>query len=152
MGNSPCRPGRVIRHHRQMRSSTINSVRDSVRTFNKHVLNPAMLLFAGRKHWYCAVVRHTGRRSGKRYATPVVAELVSGDTIIVPLPYGADVDWLRNLIAAGRAAITVQGESYEVSAPEVINAAEALPQLSAKRQSVFSRLAIEKFLKVRAAK
>ena len=52
----------------------MNSVRDTVRTFNKYLLNPAMLHLAGRRHWYAAVIRHTGRKSGKSYATPVVAD------------------------------------------------------------------------------
>ena len=70
-------------------------IRDAVRTFNKHVLNPAMLLLAGREHWYAAALQHTGRRSGKTYTTPVVADRVV-DGVIVPLPYGTGVDWLRN--------------------------------------------------------
>lgn len=65
-----------------------------MRTFNKYVLNPPMRLPAGRKHWYASVIRHIGRRSGKAYATPVVAERVP-DGFVIPLPYGADVDWLR---------------------------------------------------------
>src|SRR5215218_6462770 len=59
---------------------------NAVRTFNKHVFNPAMVRLAGRRHWYAAAIRHKGRRSGKEYATPVVAELVE-DGFIVPLPY-----------------------------------------------------------------
>lgn len=36
-------------------------LRDAVRSFNKHVLNPAMLHLAGRKHSYASVIRHRGR-------------------------------------------------------------------------------------------
>lgn len=81
---------------------------DAVRIFNKHVLNPLMLNLAGRKHWYASVIRHTGRRSAKIYATPVVADRVP-DGFILPLPYGTDVDWLRNLLASGEAALTAVG-------------------------------------------
>ena len=45
---------------------------DVVRQFNKYVLNPVMLLLAGRPHFYAGVIRHVGRRSGKKYATPIV--------------------------------------------------------------------------------
>ena len=103
-------------------------VRDSVRSFNKHVTNPAMMALAGRRYWYAAVIRHTGRNSGKRYSTPVVAITVS-DGIVVPLPYGSAVDWLRNVLAAGSATITNKGRSYCVARPEVIDAANAEPQL-----------------------
>jgi len=86
-------------------------VTNAVRVFNKYVLNPAMLNLAGRKHWYAALIRHTGRRSGKHYATPVVADRFA-DGFILPLPYGTGVDWLRNVLAAGRATVRVGGENF----------------------------------------
>lgn len=122
-------------------------MRDVVRTFNKYVLNPMMMRLAGRKHWYAAVIRHTGRRSGKRYATPVVADRVP-DGFIVPLPYGTDVDWLRNVMAAGRAVIMVGGETYDVVEPAIIDAAAAAPQLSPRRREAWRRFGIERFLKI----
>lgn len=106
-------------------------VRDSVRRFNKHVTNPAMMALAGRRHWYAAVIRHTGRSSGKQYSTPVVALKVS-DGIVVPLPYGSGVDWLRNVLAAGSATITAKGRTYSVAQPQVVDAATAEPQLPAR--------------------
>ena len=64
-------------------------VLDTVRVFNKHVLNPVMMLVAGQKYWFAGVIEHTGRRSGKKYSTPVVIDRV-GDGFIIPLPYGTD--------------------------------------------------------------
>lgn len=122
-----------------------------MRTFNKYVLNPAMIHLAGRKHWYAAVIRHSGRRSGRSYATPVVADRVR-DGFILPLPYGAGVDWLRNVLAAGRAAVTVDGQTYDVAEPEIIDAATAAPKLSARRRRAFQRLHIDNYLKVKLAK
>jgi deazaflavin-dependent oxidoreductase (nitroreductase family) len=134
-----------------MSSDTMTPVRDAVRTFNKYVLNPAMMHLAGRKHWYAAVIRHSGRRSGRNYATPVVADRVT-DGFVLPLPYGTGVDWLRNVLAAGRAAVTVGGQTYDVAEPEIIDAATAGPQLSARRRRAFQRFGIDNFLKVRLAK
>ncbi|MGA8254611.1 MAG: nitroreductase family deazaflavin-dependent oxidoreductase [Mycobacterium sp.] len=91
--------------------------------------NPAEMALAGHRYWYAAVIEHTGRKSGKRYRTPVVALRV-GDGILVGLPYGSGVDWLRNVLAAGSATITDKGRSYSVVRPEVIDAAAAEPQLS----------------------
>lgn len=125
-----------------------DTFRNAVRTFNKHVLNPAMLHLAGRKHWYASVVRHTGRTSGKPYATPVVAEKVDG-SFLVPLPYGARVDWLRNVLAAGRATVTSGGETHEVNEPEIIGLPEASLQLPARRRRAFERFGVEKFVKLR---
>lgn len=134
-----------------MAHTTTSSVRDAVRTFNKHVLNPAMLLLAGRKHWYAAVIRHTGRRTGKHYATPVVADRVVGG-FIVPLPYGTHVDWLRNVLAAGGATVTVSGQTYDVTTPEIIDAATAAPQLSPRRRRAFQRFGVADFVKLSLAK
>jgi deazaflavin-dependent oxidoreductase (nitroreductase family) len=121
-------------------------VRDSVRSFNKHVLNPAMMALAGRRLWYAAVIRHTGRNSGKPYCTPVVAVKVS-DGIVVPLPYGTGVDWLRNVLAAGSATITDNGRTYDVVRPQVIDAATAEPQLPASRRWILRAANVDSYVK-----
>jgi deazaflavin-dependent oxidoreductase (nitroreductase family) len=133
-----------------MVNNTMNPVRDGVRTFNKYVLNPAMLQLAGRKHWYAAVICHTGRHSGRKYSTPVVADRVA-DGFIVPLPYGTGVDWLRNIRAAGGATIKVGGETFNVVGLEIIGAEAAAPQLSSKRRRAFERFGIDKFVEVTLA-
>ena len=51
----------------------VRRLNDAVCLLNKRVLNPMMMLL-DRRHWYAAVLRHKGRRSGKEYATPVTAE------------------------------------------------------------------------------
>ena len=134
-----------------MSNDTMAPLTNAVRIFNKHVLNPVMMNLAGRKHWYAAVIRHTGRRSAKSYATPVVADRVA-DGFILPLPYGTGVDWLRNVLAAERATLTVGGETFDVVAPKVIDAATALPQLSPRRRRAFQRFGIDNFVKVSLAK
>jgi deazaflavin-dependent oxidoreductase (nitroreductase family) len=106
-----------------------------------------MLRLSGHEHWYAAAIHHTGRRSGKPYATPVVVERFA-DGFVVPLPYGTRVDWLLNILAAGRATIESQGESYDVVKPEVIDTAAAMRLLSTQRQRYFARLGIEHYLKV----
>ncbi|MCK5752964.1 MAG: nitroreductase family deazaflavin-dependent oxidoreductase [Mycobacterium sp.] len=52
-----------------------------------------------------AVVHHFGRRSGKAYGNPVMA-LRNGSGWVVALPYGADVNWVRNVLHAQRADLT----------------------------------------------
>ncbi|OBH10220.1 MULTISPECIES: nitroreductase family deazaflavin-dependent oxidoreductase [unclassified Mycobacterium] len=121
---------------------------NAIRTSNKYLLNPLMLRLAGRKNWYAAAIEHTGRRSGKVYSTPVVAERID-DGFVIPLPYGTDVDWLQNIRAAGRATISSHGEKYEVVHPEIIDAAEALPLLSASRRRTFERVGIEAYVRVK---
>jgi deazaflavin-dependent oxidoreductase (nitroreductase family) len=134
-----------------MTTDTLRPVRDVVRSFNKHVLNPVMLRFAGHEHFYAGVIRHTGRRSGRSYATPVVIDPTE-DGFILPLPYGTQVDWLRNVLAAGKASVTVGGHTSDVVEPEVIDAATALPELSERHRRSFARLGIRNFVKVKRVK
>ncbi len=52
------------------------------------VLNPLMRKLAGRRHVRMAAeIRHVGRRSGRRYVTPVGAR-VSGGVAVIPLTIG----------------------------------------------------------------
>lgn len=134
-----------------MTSDVMSPLTDALRTFNKYVLNPAMLLLAGRKWWYAGVIRHTGRRSGKSFATPVVVTPIAGDGFVIPLPYGIRVDWLRNVQAAGKATVTVDGESYEVRDPEVITAAAAASLLPDRRRREFARFGIGHYVRMQRA-
>lgn len=95
------------------------AVLDAVRRFNRSVLNPQMLRLAGGARWYAARLEHVGRRSGRAYATPVVARPVPGG-FAVPLPYGTEVDWLRNLRASGRGMLVVKGRRFAVTRPRVV--------------------------------
>lgn len=122
--------------------------RSLIRTSNKYVLNPLMLRLAGRRWWYASVVEHTGRRSGKRYCTPVVADLAD-DHLIVPLPYGTQVDWVRNVLAAGEATVVSKGRTYHVTSPEIIDSTQALPLLPRDRRRTFERVSIGHFLRLR---
>ena len=120
--------------------------RDLIRLSNKYLLNPVMLRPAGTRYWYASVIHHVGRRSGKAYATPIVAERV-GDKFIVPLPYGTQVDWLRNVLTAGQARVTRKGQTYEVVSPELIDSTEALPLLPRDQRRTFERIRIKHFLR-----
>jgi deazaflavin-dependent oxidoreductase (nitroreductase family) len=88
-----------------------------VKRYNK-LVRPITARSAGRSGLLVAV-HHVGRRSGAPYTTPVIAHL-SMDQIVIPLPYGTDVDWLRNLQAAGRGVVDIKGRSLDVDRPEVV--------------------------------
>jgi len=119
----------------------------AVRQFNKHVLNPLMLRLAGRRHWYAAVIHHTGRTTSKRYETPVVAVRVPDGGFITPLPYGDRVDWLQNVMAAGSASVTADGRTFDVMNPRVLDQARAGTELPDRRRRVFDRFGIQRFVK-----
>lgn len=103
----------------------LRAFREWERRFNKRTLNPAVLKLAGRPSSLYAVVHHVGRHSGQTYATPVRVR-PTPEGFLLPLPYGSDVDWCRNILAAGRCTISWHGNDYAVREPEVIDLATAL--------------------------
>jgi len=84
--------------------------------FNKHVTNPVTSRIAGWMPGF-AIVSHVGRRSGRRYRTPVNV-FRDGERYVFALTYGPDVDWVRNVVAAGGCKIETRRRSVELSHPE----------------------------------
>lgn len=66
-----------------------------------------------------AVVSHVGRRSGRTYRTPV-SLFRRGDRYVIALMYGADSQWVRNVLAAGGADIETRGGRVHLVDPEVV--------------------------------
>lgn len=100
------------------------------------VLNPLIVRLAGRRHFHMAAqLTHTGRRSGRTYVTPVGARR-AGDMVLIPLTFGNQSDWSRNVLAAGRCSLRLAGVDYQASAPVLVSREEAAPQVRA----AFSRL------------
>ena len=128
----------------RLRSERLNR---AVCVFNKYVLNPVMM-FVDRPHLYAATLRHTGRRSGREYAIPVVAAPVEGGYLI-PLAYGEDVDWLKNVRASGRCTIEARDGVYAVGEPEVVNTEEALAAMSPRARWMFRAFGHERCVKLR---
>lgn len=98
----------------------------ALKRWNRHE-NRFWLHFAGRSATF-GTVHHLGRKSGREYRTPVSAYR-SADTVVIPLPYGRDVDWLRNLQAAGAGVVDLANESLQVEEPAVQDISGVLPML-----------------------
>ena len=120
---------------------------NSIRYFNKYVLNHLTLIFSESKIGPFSILVHKGRKSGKSYRTPVVATFIV-DTIIIPLSYGDQVDWLRNILAAGGCEIVYRNERLIAANPEIVHSYEAIDHLPEKRRRLFERFKLEKFLRM----
>jgi deazaflavin-dependent oxidoreductase (nitroreductase family) len=70
-----------------------------ITSFNKKVTNRVTAPFAGVLPGF-AVVIHRGRTSGRMYRTPVNV-FRRGDDYVFVMTYGPDVDWVKNVEAAG---------------------------------------------------
>lgn len=99
--------------------------RDRIRIFNKYVTNKVFRGFASRSRGPFAVIRHVGRRSGKRYETTIMV-WHRGEGFVIALTYGPKVDWYRNMLAAGGGTVFWHRRLYTVGKPEPINAGTAL--------------------------
>jgi len=64
------------------------------------------------------VVVHHGRRSGRRYETPVTV-FTDGDRYIIALTYGPDTDWVKNVLASGRCELRTRGQAIQLGSPQV---------------------------------
>jgi deazaflavin-dependent oxidoreductase (nitroreductase family) len=77
-----------------------------------------------------AVVHHRGRKSGHLYRTPIVA-FPSPTGFVIPMTYGRDVDWARNITRAGGCEIERLGRRSRVRNPRIVDFAGAAPHLPA---------------------
>jgi deazaflavin-dependent oxidoreductase (nitroreductase family) len=77
-----------------------------------------------------AIVHHKGRNSGRAYRTPVVA-FRTGTGFVVPMTYGRDVDWARNLIKARGGEVVRLGQRDLVRNPRIVGGAAAYRYLPA---------------------
>jgi hypothetical protein len=81
--------------------------------------NALILPVAGRRFSPYALLRHTGRRSGRAHLTPLGAYRF-GDGFVLGLTYGPGADWCRNVAASGHAMLRWHGQDYALERPEVI--------------------------------
>jgi deazaflavin-dependent oxidoreductase (nitroreductase family) len=65
------------------------------------------------------VVVHRGRKSGRRFQTPVNVFETSGGYVIA-LTYGADSDWVKNVLAAGGCELITRGRCRQLTSPEIV--------------------------------
>jgi len=118
-------------------------------------LNPLIGRAAGRRHFgMAAQIRHTGRRSGRSYMTPASAR-ISGDVVVIPLTFGSQSDWSRNVRAAGGCSIRLNGRDYDLTQPELLSVADVQPlvrsMFSPTQRAAFRMLGIRQVMRLRVA-
>lgn len=74
-----------------------------------------------------------------------------GSHLLIPLPYGTQVDWVRNVMTTGEADIISKGQTFHVVSPELIDSTQALPELPGERRRTFERFSIGHFLRTEIA-
>ena len=98
----------------------------------KNTINRLAVPIARSGYGPFALVRHVGRRTGLTYETPLVLARVR-DGFVAELTYGPNVDWYRNVTAAGRCVVVQHGVEYSVDRIEPCSTADGLAAFGSLR-------------------
>ncbi|MHA0288762.1 nitroreductase family deazaflavin-dependent oxidoreductase [Mycobacterium sp. C3-094] len=106
-----------------------------VAQFNKRITNPAARTITP---WLpnLGTLEHIGRKSGKRYRTPLlVFKTHKGYAILIG--YGLQTDWLKNVLAGGPAVLRKRGRAVALVEPRVVSKAEAADLVTGPSRLLF---------------
>ena len=85
------------------------------RPLTTRLLNPITRRFVGHLPGF-AIISYVGRTSGRTYRTPMNVFRRDGDYLFA-LTYGPDVQWVRNVIAAGGCELEQRGRTIRLHDP-----------------------------------
>jgi deazaflavin-dependent oxidoreductase (nitroreductase family) len=88
-----------------------------IRPFTIRFVNPVTRLVAGWLPGF-GILRYRGRTSGREYRTPMNV-FRHGDRMVFALTYGPDVQWIRNVVAAGELDVQTRGRHVHLVEPEL---------------------------------
>jgi hypothetical protein len=124
------------------------SFRHGLTTVLKYTLNPLTRRLARSSFGPFAIVRHVGRRSGKRYETPIIVRPLA-DGFVIELTYGNDVDWHKNVLAAGGCILVWHDKEYAINQIEPLDPKIGLAAFSPLQQMILRLLKRNHFEKMK---
>jgi deazaflavin-dependent oxidoreductase (nitroreductase family) len=89
----------------------------SLRPYTTRFFNPISRRFAGHLPGF-AILVYVGRRSGRTYRTPINV-FRHGNEYIFALTYGSDVQWVKNILAAGGCELVTMGRTVRLDDPRL---------------------------------
>ncbi len=95
------------------------------------------------------VVIHRGRRSGRRFQTPVNV-FRTEDGFLFALTYGPDSDWVKNVLAAGGCELRTRGRTIRLVAPRLVHD-ESRRGIRPFERQVLRLIGVADFLSVKIA-
>ena len=110
---------------------------------NKRITNKITSPFARRLGSF-GVVHHVGRSTGEHYRTPINC-WKKGGVVTVALTYGPEVDWLKNLEAAGGGVIEIRADMISIGPPKALSTEEGLTRMSAFVRYALNTLDVTEF-------
>ena len=114
-------------------------------------LNPFMMSLARGRHVpMLAIIHHRGRRSGRSYTTPLAARKTTNG-FVIPLTFGEQADWFRNVQAAGGCMVRWKDVDYPLIEPEVVDWATVRSSFYPAERILIPVIGIEHFVQLRHA-
>lgn len=95
------------------------------------------------------MIRHIGHTSGKLHETPVKVTRTE-DGFLFALTYGPEVDWYKNLLAAGHGLLRWNGKEFELNDPQVVEPVAGRNSFHQPKSTILGWLKIEHFFKMTA--
>ncbi len=120
---------------------------DRVRVLNKHFTNKLMIRISGKNLGLFVILSHTGRKSGRLYRIPIIAERVE-DGFVIALTYGKKVDWYANVKARGACWIQWKYQDYSLVNPVFLEKERGLSAFPSFIRTGLRMMGIEYFLKL----
>lgn len=120
---------------------------DRIRVINKHVTNKILIHISGRKFGHFAILSHVGRKSGKLFRIPIIAEPIKNGFVIA-LTYGKKVDWYENVIAKGGCSLIWKNNEYILINPEFIDKEIGVTAFPDIFRSVLRKMGIQYYLRL----
>jgi len=90
-----------------------------IRPFTIRFINPITRLVAGWLPGF-GILRYRGRTTGKAYRTPMNV-FRHDDHMVFALTYGPDVQWVKNVLAAGELDVQTMGRTLHLVEPELFH-------------------------------
>ncbi len=88
-----------------------------LKPFTTRLFNPISRRVAGRLPLF-GILTYAGRKSGRLYHTPLNV-FKRGDGFVFALTYGSEVDWVKNVLAAGEAGLRTRGRDLRLVEPQL---------------------------------
>jgi len=119
-----------------------------LRPYTTRFFNPVSRRFAGHLPGF-AILVYVGRRSGRTYRTPINV-FREGDDYVFALTYGSDVQWVKNVVAAGGCELETMGRNVRLIDPRLF--VDPKQRLMPPPVRIFLRLMrVTEFLSMRPA-
>ncbi len=108
-------------------------------SIQKNTLNRLTVRLARGGRGPFSLVIHIGRKSGKRFETPIIVQPTNGG-FMIELTYGDKVQWYRNVVAAGGCTLLYRRHEYVVNAIQPVDASTGLAAFPPSQRRVLRLL------------